>query len=341
MNILLVDDDESIRNSWLEYSKTVGKELCEQNAIEIIPCANVVDAEKTLKEMCIDFLSVDLRLGSSEPEGNTLIKTVIDYSLRIPTIVITATPGDVIEQSNVLRTYKKGEDDDISDIIQYLISIYNTGITEILGRKGFLETSLNSFYKDFFIPNIEKWINRQAKDKDRVKRALMKIALNNLNSLLDYDEDKAYSEQVYLYFIDKSNFYTGSLLRNRETQDTYVVISPSCDIFLRKDKQGTPCRNVEIVHLLRINKAPQKMNASNEKDYKANKINRYHFLPAVTNFAGGFIDFADISIVPEENINTQYEIMKLRISEPFMKNISGRFSSYFGRQGQPDLDFEV
>lgn len=340
MKILLVDDDESIRNSWLEYSRTIGKELCEQNSIEIIPCSGVADAEIKLREISIDFLSVDLRLGTSEPEGNNIIKTVIDYSLRIPTIVITATPGDVIEQSNVLRTYKKGEDDDISEILKYLISIYNTGITEILGRKGFLETSLNNFYKDFFIPNIEKWINRQEKDKARVKRALMKIALNNLNSLLDYDEDKAYSEQVYLYFINTSNFYTGSLLRNIESQDIFVVISPSCDIFLRKNKQGAPCRNVEIVHLLKINKAPPKMKSSNEKDYKANKINRYHYLPAVSNFDGGFIDFADISIVPEEQIDTNYEILQLRISEPFMKNISGRFSSYFGRQGQPDLDFE-
>ena len=75
--------------------------------------------------------------------------------------------------------------------------------------------------------------------------------------------------------------------------------------------------------------------------HQMKKIIKQIRLIDVTNFAGGFIDFADISIVPEENINTQYEIMKLRISEPFMKNISGRFSSYFGRQGQPDLDFEV
>ena len=147
MNILLVDDDDTILNNWLEYSRTKGKEICEQNNVEIIPCSNATDAEKLLKENNIDFLSVDLRLGNSEIEGNNLIQSVIDYSLRIPTIVITATPGDVIETSNVLRTYKKGEDDDISAILNYLISIYNTGITKLLGRKGILEKNLETFYK--------------------------------------------------------------------------------------------------------------------------------------------------------------------------------------------------
>ena len=340
MNILLVDDDKQENDNWEEYLRTQGQNLSQQYNIRILHAEDLDAAERLIKDNQIDFLVLDIRLGiHGEPDGNELVNTIKKYGLRIPTVFYTGNSDDITEDYYILQKYKKSIDT-VEDILLFIISIWNTGINDILNRNGFLEKNISKFYKEIFIPNINQWIKRQEKDKKRVRRALMKIALNNLNALLEYDEDKAYGEQVYLFFIDTANYYTGSLLQNKETQEYYIVISPSCDIFLRKDKQGNDQRNVDIVHLLKILKTPPKMKMSNEKDYRSNKINRYHFLPVVSNFNGGFVDFADITLVTENNLNDKYEIMKLRISEPFMKNISGRFSSYFGRQGQPDLDFE-
>lgn len=349
MNILLVDDDESIRNSWLEYSKTVGKELCEQNAIEIIPCANVVDAEKTLKEMCIDFLSVDLRLGSSEPEGNTLIKTVIDYSLRIPTIVITATPGDVIEKSNVLRTYKKGEDDDISDILKYLVSIYKTGITQLLGKDGLLEKNLEAFYKNCYIDDLNSWIQYAAENSESTQKALVRYAVNNISQLLDNDCDSYYPEEVYIYKPDAHNISTGSLVKDT-SNNFFIILSPACDLAIR-ESGDFKTDSIQLVEIEKINIIEDEKFSTipaecKNLDKTKNKLMKeiwkntdtlyYHWLPRTSLFDGGVINFRRIKTINKTELLT-YSILNVQISPCFCKDIVSRFSSYYARQGQPEI----
>jgi len=340
MNILLVDDDDQERNNWQDYLDTTGKEIATEYKINLIYSDNLNSAEGKIKNLTVDFLVIDTRLGKlGEPDGNELVNTISKYGLRIPTVFFTGNSDDVICKDLVLRIFKKSESS-VADVLEFITAIWNTGINEILSKDGFLEDNINKFYKEIFIPNVEKWVKRQSDDKERVQRALLKIALNNLSILLEYDDDKAFSEQVYLFFVNNNNFYTGSILKNRETKEYFVVISPSCDIFLRKDKQGSNQRNVEMIHLLKITSTPAGMKSNNKKNYQDNKKNRFHFLPSISEFKGGFIDFADITVITEEHLNSKYEIIQFRVAEPFMKNISGRFSSYFGRQGQPDLEFE-
>lgn len=340
MNILLVDDEKQENNNWNDFLKATGKEIAQQYKITLLYSENLESAEETIGNSTIDFLIVDTRLGNyGEPDGNELIKTISKYGLRIPTVFFTGTSDDVVCNDLVLKIYKKSEVT-VNEVLMFIISVWNTGINDILCKDGFLEDSINKFYKELFIPGVDNWVKRQETDKERVQRSLLKIALNNLNALLEYDDDKAFSEQVYLFFIKTDNVYTGSILKDNESEDSYIVISPSCDIFLRKDEQGNMYRNVDMIHLLRITNNPAGKNSKNSESYRKNNKNRFHFLPSVKEFNGGYIDFADIKVITEESLNRDYEILKIRISEPFMKNISGRFSSYFGRQGQPDLDFE-
>lgn len=350
MNILLVDDDDTILNNWLEYSRTKGKEICEQNNVEIIPCSNATDAEKLLKENNIDFLSVDLRLGNSEIEGNNLIQSVIDYSLRIPTIVITATPGDVIETSNVLRTYKKGEDDDISAILNYLISIYNTGITKLLGRKGLLEKNLETFYKNCFLNDLESWIQYGVNDRESTQKALVRYAVNNISQLLDNDCDAYYPEEVYVFKPDTNNISTGSIVKD-SLNNYFIILSPACDLVIRRsgDFKTDSIQLVEIESIQIIENEKFSAINSNKQDKTKNKLMKniwtnndtlyYHWLPKTLLFEGGVINFRKIKSIGKEELST-YSILNAQVSPYFCKDIISRFSSYYARQGQPEICYK-
>ncbi|MDY4674384.1 MAG: hypothetical protein SO369_05250 [Treponema sp.] len=350
MNILLVDDDDTILNNWLEYSRTKGKEICEQNNVEIIPCSNATDAEKLLKENNIDFLSVDLRLGNSEIEGNNLIQSVIDYSLRIPTIVITATPGDVIETSNVLRTYKKGEDDDISAILNYLISIYNTGITKLLGRKGILEKNLETFYKNCFLNDLESWIQYGSNDSESTQKALVRYAVNNISQLLDDDCNSYYPEEVYIFKPDVKNISTGSIVKD-SLNNYFIILSPACDLVIRKsgDFKTDSIQLVEIESIQIIENEKFSTINSKDLDKTKNKLMKniwtnndtlyYHWLPKTLLFEGGVINFRKIKSIGKEELST-YSILNTQVSPCFCKDIISRFSSYYARQGQPEICYK-
>ena len=70
----------------------------------------------------------------------------------------------------------------------------------------------------------------------------------------------------------------------------------------------------------------------------SNSKNRYHWLPEVSEYKGGLIDFTKTSSLKESDFFNRYKLLNIRVSPPYMKNILSRFSSYYARQGQPDLN---
>ncbi|WP_128297455.1 hypothetical protein [Aeromonas caviae] len=77
-----------------------------------------------------------------------------------------------------------------------------------------------------------------------------------------------------------------------------------------------------------------------DKIYKNNKSGYYHWLPAVVFFNGGVINFRMITTHSEAELSSQYDKPLIQISPAFVKDIVSRFSSYYARQGQPDIDHE-
>lgn len=75
-----------------------------------------------------------------------------------------------------------------------------------------------------------------------------------------------------------------------------------------------------------------------ETHIKNNK-ERYHFLPSYKDIPAGFIDFQTLKSLTEDEIRENYDRVAT-ISPLFMRDIIARFSRYYARQGQPDLDIE-
>ncbi|MBP5287460.1 MAG: hypothetical protein J6Z08_06145 [Elusimicrobiales bacterium] len=337
MNILLVDDDKQEFETWNLRLHTDCEKLQKEHNIELFNARDSKEAEDKIKSGEIEFLIVDLKLANNS-NGKDFLQTIQKYGWRIPTVIYTGTPDEGQDEKYVLKIYKKG-DTGIPEILDDIISIYDTGITEVLSRDGLVQNIINKFYQEIFINNMDLWIRRQQENSNKtmVQRSLLKILLNNLNAHIDYDEDKAYSEQFYIYPFSNNSISTGSILKVKNSEKYFLLISPACDMVLRPQKDGSKKRKLENLHLLSVIQNPQcNNNKKAEKDMKTNKNGKYHYLPKINNFEGGYVDFADINLCKYEDIENDYSVV-YKITDQFMKNIISRFAAYFARQGQPDL----
>ena len=71
---------------------------------------------------------------------------------------------------------------------------------------------------------------------------------------------------------------------------------------------------------------------------------KYHFLPKVSFFEGGLIDFSSLICLAYDKEKNKFEERDLHkigtITDAFKKDINARFSSYYQRQGQPTFNTE-
>ena len=75
--------------------------------------------------------------------------------------------------------------------------------------------------------------------------------------------------------------------------------------------------------------------------FRNNKSSYYHWLPQTKFFKGGFLNFRKLETLDIEKFSEIFKTPpKIQISPSFVKDIVARFSSYYARQGQPDIDFD-
>ena len=224
MNILLVEDDATSIKSCQEYADIYGGRI----HLEVAKTIN--DAKQCLTKD-IDVAIVDIKLGTVSEAGNSVIDEINALSLRIPTVVHTGTPANVT--ATALRVFTRGENT-YEEIFNYLFDVYNTGIVNILGKKGILEKKLSEVYSQNIRSVIShSWINYGKINPEQTEKALLRYILNHLMQLLENTDDveKCYPEEMYIYPPIDENYRTGSIVQNAD--NTYfIILSPACDLAL-------------------------------------------------------------------------------------------------------------
>lgn len=346
MRLLLVEDNEQDQklcmNAVTDFSDDNN---CE---IDIDYCVDVESALANLNESYYDGAIVDMKLAGEGNEGNEILGKIRDTFRRIPVAIMTGTP-DVINHNGfpLVDIYRKGEAKYI-DIISEFYMIYRTGLTKIMGGKGEIEKKLGDIFIKNILPQRESWKRHAEKDSLKTEKALLRHTLNHLIQLLDNDIDKCYPEEMYIHPLVSTNINVGCILQSKCSDVFYVVMNPACDLAVR---QNGNC-NTDRALLVEIQSIKDvfsdfdwdKLTKGNEKDlsklYRNNKFGYYHWLPKVDFFAGGVINFRRISTFTESDLEETFRKTNLQISPVFVKDVVSRFSSYYARQGQPDIDYE-
>jgi CheY-like chemotaxis protein len=374
LRLLIVEDNpgdlEVCRDTAVTYK------LDKDYQIDLIECASLDQAIEKL-DNSFDGAIIDLKLSKHETAGNQVVRRIEDVQFRIPVAILTGTPASAVPGSHSIGVFKKGETG-YAEIFDKFCAIYNTGLTRIMGGRGEIEKTLNSVFNKMLMPQNHIWVSYGMQDSARTEKALLRHTLNHLLQLLDDEEEHCFPEEVYISPALDPRLQTGSLVERKKDSTFFVLLSPACDLVIRKNGKYKTDRILlaEIDHSNLLDQIRGQQNSRNQKELNSickckyhnadsesykyilrlhnEAIERglhgllrnnhdlfHHFLPRTDFFQGGFINFRKLTTKTSEEFSEEFNMPRIHISPCFVKDIVARFSSYYARQGQPDIDLAL
>lgn len=338
--LLLVEDNQQdadvCRSSIAAYKEQ------RKRCIDIVQCKSFEEAISALNNT-FDGAIIDLKLANKGYQGNAVLERIKTAGLRIPTAIMTATPGATQDHFTYIGTFKKGEVS-YADIFDLFWGIYNAGLTRIMGGRGVIEDSLNKVFFKNILPQKDTWIHYGSQDPARTEKALLRHTLNHLLELLDCEVETSFPEEMYIHPPVAKHIKTGTIIETKAGSKAFMVLTPPCDLAIRKNGDFKTDRillaeieDAVIIADVLKNQGPKRLPALFANTYAP----YYHWLPQTNFFPGGFLNFRKITANTKSDFSETYKQPTAQIAPPFAKDILARFAAYYGRQGQPDIDSEA
>lgn len=347
IKILVVEDTDDMFELYEDQATELSTDTLK---ISLTRAKTVDEGKQRLLSSEYDGAIVDLNLSQADPReasGNDILIEIIEKH-RFPVFVVSGNLGNLkpeirAKSSNFLKFFDRTVSN--TDVFNEIIAIFKTGITKILGGRGIVEQQLS----DIFWKHLSSEINGgQVYQKEKV---LLRHIVSHLLEYLDLPEDDAgyHESEVYIRPPIRAHISSGDIIQM--DGKFFVVLSPACDIAVRK-----PVGNPPIINSNRITLAPtipvehqafienKIIKSGDNKKVRENvlseiikgKREKYGFLPKYGNISPAVIDFQNIISISFTEYLTMPRLAT--ISGFFMKDIQSRFAAYVGRQGQPDLD---
>ena len=355
--LLLVEDDARE----IQTFNTTMERYCQENKknIEPVVAKNLSESISILNNS-FDGAIIDIKLNGDNNAGNELLG-VIAEKFRIPVAVYTGTP-DIVDVSRVdFKKFRRGVGYD--QALDFLFEIYNTGVTKILGGRGYLEKVMNDVFWMSILPNLDTWKSYSGNGKN-TEASLLRFVINHIVEIADTDVEKYLPDEMYISIVDPNILKTGSIVKHIKTDSYFIVLSPACDLVLYDNKPKTDrillclIEKPEDIADVSVNKmrkfqiletdgekekALKLQNKANEKQgitnsFPSNRTPYFHFLSKTRFFQGGIVNFRHVETVEFDDYKNKFSGPVIQISSTFTKDIVARFSSYYARQGQPEFD---
>lgn len=354
IKILFVEDNETPIQTFNNELKEFNEEHSTLQIEAIIK--KTYDEVLHSIDKSFDAIIMDLALGNDQEAGNKIVKELELLGLRIPILFVSGNHSNVSTHPLIVNIRARDNGDyeqDLNDIVNF----YKTGLTNILGGRGEIEKKLSEIFTETVLPELDIWkqyASKQTEDK-QTEKALLRLVVNHLNHLLEEDEIPSYPEEFYIYPVKDEILRTGTLLKSRVKNDYFISLSPACDLAQRNGVCKTDrllIAEIEPIDHIKETVYNQfaQQNPGSKKDqiitkelkkyFSNNYSNYYHSLPKIKKFTGGFINFRKAQSLTQENLDSDYEVVKIQVAAPFIKDILSRFSSYYARQGQPVISFD-
>lgn len=348
LRLLIVEDVEqeleSFRDDLEDYVREKGRDF------DLVECKTLEEALEKL-DNSFDGAIIDLKLANYRSnEGNQVVEKIRESFFRIPIAIFTGNPGDwdhdLNEKTMLIDVFTKGETGHY-ELLDRFWEIYNTGLTRIMGGRGLIEQQLSKVFLKNLQPQIKTWVSYGAENSERTEKALLRYTLNHLFQLLEEDEKHCFPEEVYLHPPMLEKITTGSIVKEETGDQSFVVLSPACDLVVRRNGEFKTDRILlveiegesEVVNVA-LNGIRRKQSKENKlRDvFNNNHTDYYHWLPKTDFFAGGFLNFRKLNALNKTDFDEKFREPTIQISPFFVKDIVSRFSSFYARQGQPDID---
>lgn len=356
MKILVVEDEDDIFDT---YQDTVNEINESGRKIELVRKKSVSGALDALLSKDFDGAIVDLNLNqaiSSESSGNEVLGEIVQKH-RFPVFVVSGniqnlTPNILEKESAFLRFFNKDPNTSNETIFEHLLEIFDTGITNILGGRGLIEKHIG----EVFWGHLAKDFSALSNEKLITEKRLLRYNVSHLVEYLDISErDEYYYHEAEFYILPPIRDYIapGDIVETIEadTKNRFVVLSPACDIAVRGLDGNKPiinARKIILAPIIPVNREAflqrriilkednRKATSKKLEEIVKSKTEKFIFIPESRELHPGVIDFQNIHTWDIDKFLDARRVAT--IASSFLKDIQSRFSSYVGRQGQPDLN---
>lgn len=264
--------------------------------------------------------------------GNELLEDINSKPFNMPVVVVTGTRDNIsCDEGCYLDIFIKGQENLYYNVLTKILSMYKIGIMDVIGMKGTVAKYLKDIYNNHIRPQVMTSVWEEHYSKNRNTRGiLLRYVANIIQSRL-INACSAVPEEMYLIPSGCENIATGTILKKNDA--FYVVLNPECDLVLRNT--GKP--NTDFVLLCNVKNDFSSFNNEKKKRIISYNLDYIYCLPKNKLFGTSYLNFRDIYSAPYDNVLIDYEIVG-QITNPFTKEIIQKFSSYYSRQGQPDVD---
>ena len=367
-NILVIDDDSQQKKLLEEAISEINEESDLLFKFEMAD-----NPEKAMLELYknnyqsiiidLNLKSTDANIKDEEISGNILLNQIIDKEI-IPTIIRTGFPEKISERinKNIVEVCTK-DDPPLYDIILKLKEKYNESIFKIFGSKGKINKNLKELFWEI-MPKcfLENKVEITKLDNDKKEKVLIRYISSWLTNKYMFNEKYEDVEPIEMYMFPNpiEQVCTCDIFKNNDSKNIYLVLTPSCDLANKKTDEVLLCKIQDYKDIIgfnellgnyknetsKLSKKAKKAKEGLEKWFRNSHQDsmRYHFLPKVSFFKGGLIDFRSLKCVKYNKENGKLEDEKFEkigvITEAFKRDIIARFSSYYHRQGQPEFNGE-
>ena len=328
-------------------------------------------AARRICEEGFHMVILDLYKGRAGDSGEMLgLTTLGDVKSKIfvPIIFYSGNTAAVSNlKSQVVGVATKG-DGGINELKDEIDRLTSHGLPFINEN---IHAFINGKIKEYFWGTIQE-NNTKFKPDDNdhslgyllLRNICNSLSRDNIYKILEDDsiaEDKVHPMEFYIYPRDaESEYETGDILKNNESNDVYVILTPSCD-FVGRAGKGRKVNYVLLAHTTLLTDIPDfskyleyknKVNKSEEDISKENKYKgnlkqliqsrgnnneRYFFLPSTPFIDNRVIDFQNKIMVVYDDLKTKYTRLA-KLDSPYAQAMSTRFIRYYNRIGFPDLD---
>lgn len=355
ISILIIEDEDKqiqvIQDAFNDFNDENQHYILNSESVK-----NFSDSLNLLLTHNFDVAIIDLNLDQtatepSELDGNKIVD-IIRNKLRLPIIIRTGYPTqfsatELNEDNGFLKIYPK--DSDVEMIIEDIIQWHEIGLSHTLGTKGILEFYLNKLFWVQISQNLKEW-EKNGVNEDIQEKSLLRYTLNVLQEYLEIDIDTGNFEyfhpaEVYIKPPVKDSLFFGDVLKD-ESNEYYFILTPACEMAQKKS------RRILLAKITKYDEVEKFMDSKNsyfdnvDSSKKKKSLEQwfrnghkdglgYHFLPSYTDFPGGLIDFQDIQSIDVTSIKLD---KVATVTSQFAKDISSRFTLYYARQGQPNLN---
>lgn len=358
LKILYIEDEQEPREKLVKLlqSETI-------NGYEIEISGN--DNFDTSIEFVSDYQMVilDIFKGKAGDGGNASGEEVlreIQQSFFVPVIFYSGNVESVKHlRSQVIGVATKG-DGGIDELKHEIERLTKHNIP-------FLRNSVHAYvekeFKEYFWDVIQKENDKFTPNADDFSLGYMllrnfadSLSKENIKNILGDDSinhEKVHPMEFYIYPIDSSKeFENGEIIKNKTTNEIFVVLTPSCDfierfkkgknegrsadkVLLVKTKLLTECKEFKTYQQTQNNDNKSKL----EKLINSGKSDRYFFLPKVPFIENRVIDFQLNNTISYDDLTTGFERIA-KLDSPFAQSMTSSYIRYYNRIGFPDIDTE-